>query len=106
MCIRDRSGTGQPLSDVLGPDIGQMNRVVAHLGDHAELYTLESEPPGVQLEITLFDGGQPKRVESLSKGQKATALLPLILRPLPYPLLFDQPEDDLDNNFIFRSLIR
>jgi len=100
------SGTGQPLSDVLGRDIGQMNRVVAHLGDHAELYTLESEPPGVQLEITLFDGGQPKRVESLSKGQKATALLPLILRPLPYPLLFDQPEDDLDNNFIFRSLIR
>jgi AAA domain, putative AbiEii toxin, Type IV TA system len=100
------SGSGQSLSDVLNRDIGQMNRVVAHLGDHAELYTLESEPPSVQLEITLFDNGQPKRVESLSKGQKATALLPLILRPLGYPLLFDQPEDDLDNNFIFRSLIK
>lgn len=100
------SDTGQPLTEVLGRDIGQMNRVVAHLSDHAELYTLESEPPSVQLEISLFDNGQPKRVESLSKGQKATALLPLILRPLPYPLLFDQPEDDLDNNFIFQSLIK
>ena len=100
------SGTGQPLTDVLNRDIGQMNRVVAHLGDHADLYILESEPPSVQLEITLFDNGQPKRVEALSKGQRATALLPLILRPLPYPLLFDQPEDDLDNSFIFRSLIK
>lgn len=100
------SGSGQSLSDALNRDIGQMNRVVAHLGDHADLYILESETPSVQLEITLFDNGQPKRVETLSKGQRATALLPLILRPLPYPLLFDQPEDDLDNNFIFRSLIK
>lgn len=100
------SGSGQSLSDALDRDIGQMNRVVAHLGDHADLYSIESEPPSVQLEITLFDNGQPKRVETLSKGQRATALLPLILRPLPYPLLFDQPEDDLDNNFIFRSLIK
>ena len=47
--------------------------------------------------------GQPKPVETLSRGQRATALLPIILRPLPYPLLFDQPEDDLDNSFIFKS---
>ena len=28
------------------------------------------------------------------------------LRPAPYPLLFDQPEDDLDNRFIYNSLIK
>ena len=100
------SGTGQIFADTLGRDLGQMNRVVAHLAEHAELYTLEAEPPVAKLEITLFDNGTPKPVETLSKGQKATALLPLILRPLPYPLIIDQPEDDLDNNFIFNSLIK
>ena len=99
------SGTGQRFADVLKRDIGQMNRVVAHLSEHAELYQLEAEPPAAQLEITLFDKGEPKKVETLSKGQRATALLPLILRPLPYPLIFDQPEDDLDNSFIFHWLI-
>jgi ATPase subunit of ABC transporter with duplicated ATPase domains len=100
------SGSGQLFAETLDRDLGQMNRVVAHLAEHADLYTLEAEPPVARLDITLFDNGQPKPVEALSKGQKATALLPLILRPLPYPLIVDQPEDDLDNNFIFHSLVK
>lgn len=94
------SGIGQRLTDVLGRDAGQMNRVVAHLSEIEDIYRLETEPPSARLEITMFDEGEPKPVETLSKGQKATALLPLILRPLPYPLIIDQPEDDLDNKFI------
>ena len=50
--------------------------------------------------------GQPKPVRDLSNGQKATALLPLILRDADYPLIFDQPEDDLDNRFIFNKLVK
>jgi DNA repair ATPase RecN len=100
------SGSGQNFADVLGRDLGQMNRVVSHLLDHPDLYKLESEEPAAQLDISMYDDGQPKAVETLSKGQKATALLPLILRPLPYPLLFDQPEDDLDNSFINRFLVK
>lgn len=99
------TGTGQALSEALDRDLGQMNRVVSHLIDHEDLYQLEAQPPAVQLEITMFQDGQPKPVETLSKGQKATALLPLILRPFSYPLIFDQPEDDLDNSYIFESLI-
>ncbi len=99
------SGTGERMAELLNRDLGQMNRVVAHLADHSELYALEAELPAARLEITFYDGGEPKPVETLSRGQRATALLPLILRPLPYPLLFDQPEDDLDNQFIFSSLI-
>ena len=94
------SGSGQRFADVLGRDPGQMNRVVAHLSENEEIYRLETEPPSARLEITMFDEGEPKAVDTLSKGQKATALLPLILRPLPYPLIIDQPEDDLDNKFI------
>jgi DNA repair ATPase RecN len=100
------AGNAQRIATVLGRDLGQMTRVVAQLADHEELYELETNVPEDQLQITMYDNGQPKPVESLSKGQKATALLPLILRPLPYPLLFDQPEDDLDNSFIFKSLIQ
>lgn len=99
------TGDAQRLADLLTRDLGQMTRVVAHLSDHDDLYSLETEVPTARLDITLFDEGQPKPVETLSKGQRATALLPIILRPLPYPLLFDQPEDDLDNKFVFRSLI-
>ena len=53
----------------------------------------------------MYDRETPKQINQLSKGQMATALLPLILRPAPYPLVFDQPEDDLDNSFIYRTLV-
>jgi ATPase subunit of ABC transporter with duplicated ATPase domains len=83
-----------------------MTRVVAHLGDHPGLYELEAQAFEDRLDITMYDAGISKPVETLSEGQKATALLPLILRSAPYPLLFDQPEDDLDNSFIYKSLIK
>ncbi len=94
------------LAELLQRDVGQMTRVVAHLGDHPDLYELEAQAFEDRLDITMYDGGVSKPVEILSEGQKATALLPLILRPAPYPLLFDQPEDDLDNSFIYKSLIK
>ena len=99
------AGDAHQLADLLGRDLGQMTRIVAQLGDHDDLYDLETELPANRLEVTFFDDGEPKPVETLSKGQRATALLPIILRPLPYPLLFDQPEDDLDNSFVFKSLV-
>jgi hypothetical protein len=99
------AGDARQLAEAIGRDLGQMNRVVAHLADHPTLYDLEADVPEDRLEITMYDDGHPKPVDTLSEGQRATALLPLILRPLPYPLLFDQPEDDLDNSFVFRSMI-
>ncbi|MGH3854436.1 MAG: TrlF family AAA-like ATPase [Pseudonocardiaceae bacterium] len=42
---------------------------------------------------------------NLSKGQKATALLLLLLATLPGPLIVDQPEDDLDNRFIGEGVV-
>lgn len=100
------SANAQRLSEVLGRDLGQMNRVVTYLADSPDLYRIEAGAPAVRLEITMFHDGEPKPVETLSKGQKATALLPLLLRPHPFPLIIDQPEDDLDNKFIFRVLIK
>lgn len=93
------------LASFLNRDLGQMTRLVSFLLDNPRLYDVEGLIFEDWLEITMYISGEPKPVNQLSKGQMATALLPLMLRSAPYPLIFDQPEDDLDNAFIFRTLI-
>jgi hypothetical protein len=44
-------------------------------------------------------------LEDLSTGQKATAVLLLLLLDSDAPLVIDQPEDDLDNRFITKSVV-
>lgn len=47
-----------------------------------------------------------KRLNQLSKGQRATALLLLLLGASSSLLIIDQPEDDLDNRFVFREIVK
>lgn len=60
-----------------------------------------------QIELDVSLTGTPiwRRIEDLSRGQKATAVLLLLLLPTEAPLLVDQPEDDLDNRFIVKSVV-
>jgi hypothetical protein len=44
-------------------------------------------------------------IEDLSKGQKAIAVLLLLLLDSDAPLIVDQPEDDLDNRFISSQVV-
>jgi ABC-type cobalamin/Fe3+-siderophores transport system ATPase subunit len=44
-------------------------------------------------------------IERLSVGQKSTAILLLILLESKAPLIIDQPEDDLDNKFIYEDIV-
>lgn len=46
-----------------------------------------------------------KKLQDLSKGQKATALLLLLLLDSKSPLIVDQPEDDLDNRFVSAGIV-
>src|SRR5690606_27129286 len=48
---------------------------------------------------------QWQTLEDLSTGQKATAVLLLLLLEANAPLVIDQPEDDLDNRFITESIV-
>lgn len=48
----------------------------------------------------------PPGVPGLSTGQKCTAILSIILIEKDIPLLIDQPEDDLDNAFIFSEIVQ
>ncbi len=66
---------------------------------------LEEMAVGYAVEVLLDISsiGNPrelKTMDSLSKDQRATALLLLLLGASTAPLVIDQPVDDLDNRFI------
>lgn len=69
---------------------------------------LEELIVGLDVEVLLkVDGIQGLRsMDQLSKGQRATALLLLLLGATDVPLIIDQPEDDLDNNFVYKGVVR
>jgi energy-coupling factor transporter ATP-binding protein EcfA2 len=74
-----------------------------------ELYNLETFEIQTKATLALNLGSKEapnyRNIEHLSVGQKCTALLTLILLENPYPLVVDQPEDDLDNTFIVNDIV-
>ena len=65
-------------------------------------------PIGTELELNIRpEGGSPswRHLDQLSTGQRATALLLLLLQGGHAPLVVDQPEDDLDNKFVYDSIV-
>ncbi|CAB9539867.1 PHP N-terminal domain protein [Bathymodiolus brooksi thiotrophic gill symbiont] len=78
---------------------------------HQHLYDLPQESlsdfglwhPEDSLKIT-FSKGQA--LETGSAGQKCAALLAFILSYGSEPLLLDQPEDDLDNELIYKLIVK
>ena len=61
----------------------------------------------IGIELNVSSSGQPnfKDASDLSRGQKCTALLPILLARRDSPLIIDQPEDNLDNHFIFETVV-
>ncbi|WP_290525971.1 AAA family ATPase [Alcanivorax sp.] len=61
------------------------------------------------IDITLYrsDGSEAGKISAntLSDGQRNTAVLALLLAQDGGPLIIDQPEDELDSNFVFNELI-
>ncbi len=55
------------------------------------------------LSTEIFFNGIP--MDKLSMGQKGTVLLKLFLAEGDYPLIIDQPEENLDNKFIYAELV-
>jgi ABC-type lipoprotein export system ATPase subunit len=56
--------------------------------------------------IELKDGQDYKDSSQLSTGQKCTTILPILLLESENPLLVDQPEDNLDNAFIYETVVK
>ena len=64
-------------------------------------------PHTTNIELNIGPPGQQvwKSMEDLSTGQKATAIILLLLLESGAPLIIDQPEDDLDNFFIAEGIV-
>jgi energy-coupling factor transporter ATP-binding protein EcfA2 len=60
---------------------------------------------GIELNVSSAAPPNFKDASDLSRGQKCTALLPILLARRDSPLIIDQPEDNLDNHFIFETVV-
>ncbi|GAB3168163.1 AAA family ATPase [Myceligenerans halotolerans] len=74
------------------------------------LRELEEQSVGQAVEVRLdVQAGTSTRdfrtMDELSKGQRATALLLLLLGASTALLVIDQPEDDLDNRFVYDGVV-
>ncbi|WP_371227173.1 TrlF family AAA-like ATPase [Roseovarius sp. 2305UL8-3] len=93
-------------ADTLMAEYGFTEIGARKIADAGETLALEVEecriPPEAIIELNVGREGADnwKRLENLSAGQKATAVLLLLLLDADAPLIIDQPEDDLDNQFI------
>ena len=69
-----------------------------------EIVTIEDR---IYLELNVGTVTEPnfKDASELSRGQKCTALLPLLIARRDSPLVIDQPEDNLDNHFIYETVV-
>ncbi len=79
------------------------------LGEGAMLELEELElPHGIRIELNVAPPAEKPRwrpLDEISIGQKATAILLMLLPESGTPLIIDQPEDDLDNRFIAETII-
>lgn len=100
-----RAGDPRPLVDEAELSQDQARKVLDALGGTDALFQLESVDLGDTPTIELNDSGEYKPSLALSTGQKCTAVLPILLLDSANPLLIDQPEDNLDNRFIFEHVV-
>jgi len=92
---------------VQGADLSdsQAEKVVKALAGSAALLEVEAVELIDLPHIELQDGAEFKDSLALSTGQKCTTILPILLMKSENPLMVDQPEDNLDNRFIYDTIV-
>ena len=111
LSLSEFAGTIRLGTDSLILKYGFSQSSAAKIADAGEALALEVEecriPPeaAIQLNVSRDGGEHWKKLENLSAGQKATAVLLLLLLDADAPLIIDQPEDDLDNQFIAGHIV-
>ena len=99
------SGDVESLSSLAGISQDRASRVVAS-ADKPSLGQVLTAPIDDHVEITLLDESVPKPTQTLSTGQRCTAVLPILLLHDERVLILDQPEDHLDNAYVVATLVR
>ena len=95
----------QDILSFLGLSDAAMGTLVNHL-DRQALLELQAFELADQPHIELVVSGKPRNIFDLSIGQKCTAILTLLLVESDIPLIVDQPEDSLDNKFIYEEVVK
>jgi len=96
---------------VVAFDLSEANakRIADAIG-RRERFSLETFdlPDAIAIEFNVAPKGEPqyKPLAQLSVGQKSTAILLLLLLNDDRPFIVDQPEDDLDNRFIYEDIVK
>jgi len=98
----DRAG----LERELDLDADRATRLIIQLKDKPELFAIETVELHDRPILELRDGDDYKDSSALSTGQKCTTILPILLVESERPLLIDQPEDNLDNAFVFETIVQ
>ena len=97
----------EELIDETGLSEAQAQRLLDFLNqDESRWYELELEAPEDEVNVSLKVNDRWLELERLSAGQRATAMLLILLTQEQHPLIIDQPEDDLDNRFIYGDVVR
>jgi ATPase subunit of ABC transporter with duplicated ATPase domains len=84
----------------------QALRIVGHLQDGDQIDKLETVDLDDEPLIALKDGSDFKSSADVSTGQRCTVILPILLLESERPLLIDQPEDNLDNAFVYNTIVK
>lgn len=87
-------------------DEDRSKKIMSALRAGGTRYTIESVALDDRPSIELLDGETFKESTRLSTGQRCTTILPILLTQSERPLLIDQPEDNLDNAFVYETIVR
>lgn len=89
-----------------GFDEDRSKKILNALGGGGAHYTIGTVALNDRPSIELLDGDTFKDSTHLSTGQRCTTILPILLTQSERPLLVDQPEDNLDNAFVYETIVR
>ena len=99
-------GNEQKLREEFNLTPAMSSRILEWFKDYERLYELETFFPEDKIEIYLKANEEYKLIDKLSIGQKATALLLLLFAQEDRIVVLDQPEEDLDNRFIYEDVVK
>jgi DNA repair ATPase RecN len=87
-------------------DEERAKKIVDALKANGTFYAIETVDLDDRPCIELLDGDKYKESSNLSTGQRCTTILPILLVQSERPLLVDQPEDNLDNAFVYDTIVK
>lgn len=96
----------ETLAKKSGLDQERSRKVIDALAVGGVVYGIEAVDLEDRPSIELLDGDTYKESPNLSTGQRCTTILPILLVQSERPLLIDQPEDNLDNAFVYDTVVK